>query len=452
MTDNSKTQFPAGFVWGAATAAYQIEGAWNADGKGESIWDHFCHAPGNISDGSTGDIACDHYHRYPEDVGLMHSLGLNGYRFSVSWPRILPSGYGQINPAGLDFYDRLTDSLLAAGIVPFVTLHHWDYPQALQDKGGWTNRDNLAYFADYAAVLAKRLGDRIRHWTTFNEPGVISWAGYGGGEHAPGIKNDWRKVYQVEHNLMVAHGLAVQAIHACGSALEAGIVLSEWNVEPASEDPADIAAAEAQWNSQATNFLHPIFCGYYHPARLEAMQKDMPEIQPGDMALIAQKLDFLGINCYSRIVVNAQGTVGNIPGSEYTDMGWEVHAPTFRRVLNRINRDYRLPPIYITENGAAFPDVVSEDGSIHDERRIDYLRQHIEQMRLAMLDGVDVRGYFVWSLLDNFEWGWGFSKRFGVIRVDYDTLKRTVKDSGEWYAQMISKNKPAQEISRQNNQ
>jgi beta-glucosidase len=240
---------------------------------------------------------------------------------------------------------------------------------------------------------------------------------------------------------MIAHGLAVQAIHACGSTLEAGIVLSEWNVEPASGDPADIAAAEMQWNCQATNFLHPIFCGYYHPARLESMQNDLPQIHPGDMALISQKLDFLGINCYSRIVMNAQGMVGNIPGSEYTDMGWEVHAPTFRRVLNRINKDYCLPPIYITENGAAFPDVVGENGRVHDDRRIDYLRQHIEQLRLAMLDGVDVRGYFVWSLLDNFEWGWGFSKRFGVIRVDYETLKRTVKDSGDWYAQLISNNK-----------
>jgi beta-glucosidase len=435
------TCFPSNFAWGAATASYQIEGAWNADGKGESIWDRFSHTPGKVTNGDTGDVACDHYHRWPEDIALMRQLGLKAYRFSVSWPRVLPSGCGRVNPAGLDFYDRLIDALLAANIEPFITLHHWDYPQALYDQGGWINRDNLPYFADFAAVLVKRLGDRIQKWTTFNEPGVIAWDGYVSGEHAPGVKNNLKLSRQVTHNLMVAHGLAVQAIRTIDPSLEVGIVLSQWGVDPASDDPADVAAAEHVWNSGETAFLHPIFCGHYHPELIEAAGEDMPDVKSGDMALISQKLDFLGINSYSRSVISAkQGRISPIPGSEYTDMNWEVCAPAFRRVLNRINTNYRVPPIYITENGAAYPDVLSPDGKVHDERRIDYLRQHFIQVRLAMQDGVDVRGYFVWSLLDNFEWGHGNTKRFGLIRTDYETLKRTVKDSGEWYSRVIASN------------
>lgn len=433
-------QFPHNFIWGAATASYQIEGAWNEDGKGESIWDRFSHTPGKIAEGHTGDIACDHYHRWREDIALMRQLGLKAYRFSVSWPRVLPAGFGRVNLPGLDFYDRLTDALLAANIEPFITLHHWDYPQALYEQGGWTRRDNLAYFADYASIMVKRLGDRIRRWATFNEPGVIAWDGYVSGEHAPG-EQDLKKARQVTHNLMVAHGLAVQAIRATNPNLEVGIVLSQWGVDPASSDPADVAAANHVWNSGETAFLHPIFTGHYHPEMIDAMQGDLPEIKPGDMALISQKLDFLGINSYSRSVISAQeGRLSPIPGSEYTEMDWEVCAPAFRRVLVKMNNDYHLPPIYITENGAAFKDVVSPDGKIHDDRRLDYLRQYFTQVRLAMQDGVDVRGYFVWSLLDNFEWGHGFTKRFGLIRVDYDTLKRTIKDSGEWYSRVIAAN------------
>jgi beta-glucosidase len=434
-------KFPTNFTWGAATASYQIEGAWNEDGKGESIWDRFSHTPGKITNGDTGDVACDHYHRYQDDIALMRQLGLKAYRFSISWPRVLPAGCGRVNPAGLDFYDRLTDALLGANIQPFVTLHHWDFPQALYETGGWANRDNLYYFADYAALLAKRLGDRIKYWATFNEPSVIVWDGYVGGEHAPGIKNDQKLALQVTHNLMVAHGLAVQAVRGVDPTLQVGIVLTHWNKEPASDDPADLAAADYAWKTQDTAFLHPIFSGHYHPEFIDAMQGQLPEIKAGDLALIAQKLDFLGINSYSRAVISAKdGWVGHIPGSEYTDTGWEVCAPAFRRMLNRINQDYRLPPIYITENGAAFKDEVAPDGAIHDERRLDYLRQHFTQVRLAMQDGVDIRGYFVWSLLDNFEWGHGFSKRFGLIRVDYETQKRTIKDSGLWYANVIRNN------------
>ena len=436
----TKYNFPPKFIWGTATASYQIEGAWNEDGKGESIWDRFSHTPGKVTNGDTGDIACDHYHRYPEDVALMRQLGLKAYRFSVSWPRVLPSGYGRVNQPGLDFYDRLTDALLAANIEPFITLYHWDYPQSLHETGGWINRDNLGYFADYSAILAKRLGDRILRWTTFNEPGVVAWDGYVSGEHAPGEK-DMTKARQVAHNLMVAHGLAVQAIRGVNPNLEVGIVLSQWGLDPASEDPDDIAAAEHAWNAGETTFLHPLFKGHYHPETIDAVEGSLPDIKSGDMALISQKLDFLGINCYSRSVISAtKGRLNKIPGSEYTDMGWEVCAPTFRRLLVRINRDYQLPPIYITENGAAFKDKVMPDGKIHDDRRLDYLRQHFIQTRLAMQDGVDVRGYFVWSLLDNFEWGHGFSKRFGIVRVDFDTLKRTTKDSGDWYSKVISTN------------
>ncbi len=436
-----KIRFPNHFIWGAATASYQIEGAWNEDGKGESIWDRFSHTSGKITNGDTGDVACDHYHRYPEDIALMRQLGLKAYRFSVSWPRVIPQGFGKINQAGLDFYDRLVDGLLGANIEPFITLHHWDYPQALYDQGGWLNRDNLAYFADYAAVMVKSLGDRINRWTTFNEPGVIAYNGYFDGEHAPGIaSNDLKLTVQVIHNLMVAHGMAVQAIRGVNPALKVGIVLSQWGVDPASENPDDVAAANNAWNSQETAFLHPIFRGYYHPEMVDAIGDKLPEIKPGDMALIAQKLDFLGINSYSRSVIGVNGRIAPIPGSEYTSMGWEVCAPAFRRMLNRINNDYKLPPIYITENGSAFEDSVTEDGRIHDERRLDYLRQHFTQVRLAMQDGVDVRGYFVWSLFDNFEWGHGFTKRFGLIRVDYETQQRITKDSGLWYSQVIQTN------------
>jgi beta-glucosidase len=433
--------FPHNFLWGAATASYQVEGAWNEDGKGESIWDRFSHTSGKIEDGLTGDIACDHYHRYQDDIALMRQLGLKAYRFSISWTRILPSGRGAVNTRGLDFYDRLVDALCAANIEPFLTLHHWDYPQALYESGGWTNRDNLGYFADYSVIVAKRLGDRVKSWTTFNEPSVITWDGYLSGEHAPGEQNK-AKAVQVGHNLMVAHGLATQALRAANPKLDVGIVLNHWCSEPATDSPKDIAAADSAWNRHETFFPHPLFRGYYHPEVINSLEAEniSIDIKPGDMALIAQKLDFVGINFYSRNIISANGNMGLVPDAEYTEMGWEVCAPALRRMLNRLNRDYDLPPIYITENGASFPDEVSVDGKIHDPRRLDYLKNHFIQTRLAMQDGVDVHGYFVWSLMDNFEWGHGFTKRFGVVRVDYETQKRIVKDSGEWYTKVISSN------------
>ena len=432
-------KFPHNFLWGAATASYQIEGSWNEDGKGESIWDRFSHTSGKISDNSTGDVACDHYHRYLNDIALMRRIGLKAYRFSVSWPRVIPLGRGPINPSGLDFYDRLVDALCAANIEPFLTLYHWDLPQALQDEGGWENRNTCHAFADYATLMVKRLGDRVKYWTTFNEPGVVAFDGNLVGEHAPGLQ-DPRVAFHVAHHLMVAHGLAIQAIRAANPSLQVGIVLNEWSADPASDDPADVAAANSAWERSETFFLDPIFKGHYPIYTYELLSDNFPKVQDGDMALIAQKLDYLGINFYSRNLVSANGNIDPVPGSEYTEMGWEVCAPALRRLLNKLDNDYHLPPIYITENGAAFKDEVSADGKVHDQRRLDYLKNHFIQTRLAMQDGVDVRGYFVWSLLDNFEWGHGFTKRFGIVRVDYETQKRTIKDSGEWYADVICKN------------
>jgi len=432
-------KFPHNFLWGAATAAYQVEGAWNEDGRGESIWDRFSHTSGNVSNGDTGDIACDHYHRLEDDIALMRRLGLRAYRFSTSWSRVLPTGRGRINPKGLDFYDRLVDRLCAANIEPLLTLYHWDLPQALQDEGGWDNRNTAYAFADYTALMVKRLGDRVKYWTTFNEPSVITYIGFLTGEHAPGVK-DQRMAYQVAHHLMLAHGLGVQTMRTIKPDVNAGIVLNLWMAEPASDSAEDVAAANKYWDEQETLFLDPLFKGHYPPAVFDMVGKNMPKVQDGDMALIAQKLDYVGVNYYSRNVLSAKGKLEKIEGSEYTEMGWEVCAPALRRMLVKINSEYNLPPIIITENGVAFKDEVSADGKVHDPRRIEYLKNHFIQTRLAMLDGVDIRGYMVWSLMDNFEWGHGFSKRFGLTYTDYATQQRTVKDSGEWYAEVIRKN------------
>lgn len=432
-------KFPDNFLWGAATAAYQIEGAWNEDGKGESIWDRFSHTPGKIFQGDSGDVACDHYHRYQEDIALMARIGLKGYRFSTAWTRVLPTGHGPANPRGLDFYDRLVDCLLEAGIQPFPTLYHWDLPQKLQDRGGWTNRETCDYFADYAALMAKALGDRVLHWTTINEPGVVAFDGHYTGEHAPGLQDE-KTARQVGHNLLVAHGLATQALRNINTALEVGIVLNLWPSDPASASAEDRAAAEANWHRGETWLLDPLLHASYPLAAWETAGETAPLVQAGDMALIAQRLDFLGINYYSRNLVSAAGEVSPVPGAEYTEMGWEVHPPAMYRLLTILQRDYRLPPLYITENGAAFPDSVSTDGQIHDPRRREYLRLHLIEACKAIHQGVDLRGYFVWSLLDNFEWAHGYTKRFGLVHVDYATQKRTIKDSGEWYSLVSAKN------------
>jgi beta-glucosidase len=432
--------FPEGFVWGAATAAYQIEGAWNEDGKGESIWDRFSHTPGRVDHGDTGDAACDHYHRWREDIDLMKALGLRAYRFSIAWPRIVPNGHGAINPAGLDFYDRLVDALLAAGIQPFVTLYHWDLPQALQDRGGWGARETCQAFADYAALMVSRLGDRVRAWATLNEPKVVAFVGHRDGRHAPGYLDE-KLAWQVSHHLLVAHGLAVQAMRAAQPGVEAGIVLDLWPVEMQTETPDSRAAAQHIWQSAYAWFLDPLFRGQYPPEAWAACAENAPAMRPGDLQLIAQPIDFLGVNSYSRVLLDGAGRpVQPVPDAEYTDMDWEVHAPALERLLRGLQRDYQLPPIYITENGAAFKDEIGPDRRVRDPRRVNYLREHLRHIRRAIDAGVDVRGYFAWSLLDNFEWSFGYSKRFGLVHVDFATQRRTPKDSAVWYKQVIARN------------
>jgi beta-glucosidase len=431
------TLFPKGFLWGVATSAYQIEGAWNEEGKGESIWDRFSHTPGKIANGDTGDVACDHYHRWRDDVALMRQLGLKGYRFSISWPRVIPLGRGSVNPAGLDFYDRLVDALLEAKIQPFATLYHWDLPQALD--GGWTNRDVCGYFADYAALMVCRLGDRVKPWATLNEPWVVALNGYRDGQHAPGLRDE-KIARQVAHHLLVAYGLAAQTMRATHPKIQVGIVLNMCPTDVATDQAADRAKADRAWQENEGWFLDPILRGCYPPGAWQAIGASVPEVRPGDMALIAQPLDFLGINYYSRWLLENGDMVEPVPGSDYTEMGWEVHAPALGRLLERINRDYRLPPIYITENGAAFQDEMSADGQVHDPKRLNYLRDHLAELRRAIESGVDVRGYFVWSLLDNFEWSFGYSKRFGITYVDYATQQRMPKDSFTFYREVIACN------------
>lgn len=407
-------RFPKDFIWGAATAAYQIEGAWKTDAKGESIWDRFSHTPGKIKNGDTGDVACDDYHRYPEDIALCRSLNLNAYRFSISWPRIQPDGSGAINDKGLSHYDRVIDKILEHNLTPFLTLYHWDLPQSLQSKfGGWASADVGKHFAEYAAHCTKRYSDRVRFWTTFNEPWCIAHLGYEQGNHAPGIKNG-TTARTVEHNLIAAHGLAAQAIRASAKQHpQVGIVLNAAMSEPYDpNDTRDVALAEAAWKRDCETYLDPLLKG------------DIP-------------LDYLGVNYYFRNLYSATKKIGKVPGSEYTAFDWEVHPRSLYNLLTRISKEYERPIIYVTENGAAFHDTISgapPHQSVHDPRRVAYLKSHIQQMALAMQDNANIKGYFAWSLMDNFEWAEGYSKRFGITYVDFKTQKRIVKDSGKWYA------------------
>lgn len=430
--------FPRGFVWGAATAAYQIEGARNEDGKGPSIWDTFTHTPGKISDGDNGDVACDHYHKFAEDFSIMKQLGIHAYRFSISWPRIYPGGKGLINWRGLDFYDRLVDALLSLNIEPFITLYHWDLPQALQDKGGWVSRDTTGYFADFAAAVLRRLGDRVKYWMTFNEPWIIAVLGNYSGEHAPGLK-DHKTALQVGHHLLVAHGMAIQAIRAIEPKAEIGIAINMEPAEPATDKPEDKQAAAQLWSTTGEWQLDALFRACYPPDALRLFGPLAPAVLPNDFALIAQKIDFLGINYYTRSVVTANGPIHRIAGSEYTQMGWEIQAPALYRLLKDINQTYRLPPVYVTENGMPLDDKLI-DGHVHDAQRIKYIHDHLVELRKAMHEGVKVGGYFVWSLLDNFEWQYGFSRRFGIVYTDYQTEQRYIKDSGYWYSKVIAHN------------
>lgn len=434
--------FPEGFVLGAATAAYQIEGGVREGGRGESIWDRFSHTEGKTFEGQTGDVATDHYHRWAEDVELMAGLGLQAYRFSIAWPRVIPQGRGTINSAGLDFYDRLVDALLERDIQPFVTLYHWDLPQALQDAGGWPERALVDRFADYAAVVVRRLGDRVCHWMTFNEPWVFAFDGYFAGRHAPGL-TDLGAALQAAHHALAAHGRATDAIRS-SSRLEphVGIALNISHVEPASDRQADVDAARRYDGYLNRWFLDPLFFGSYPDDTVESWGSQAPRVQPGDLANLPQKLDFLGINSYFRFVIGdgqeaPLGVQTHHPAGQYTEMGWEVYPESLYQLLTRVQRDYDPRGIYITENGAAFHDVRGPDGQIDDPERLEYLRDNLFAARRALHAGVRLRGYFVWSLLDNYEWTRGYSKRFGIVAVDYDTQERLVKASGDWYRRMI---------------
>jgi beta-glucosidase len=445
-------QFPAQFRWGTATASYQIEGAAHEDGRGESIWDRFCATPGNVANNDNGDIACDHYHRYPEDVQLMRELGVNSYRFSIAWPRILPTGRGQVNAAGLDFYDRLLDTLLAANIEPFVTLYHWDLPQSLQDEmGGWGNRATAYAFAEYADIVSRRLGDRVQRWITLNEPYVSAFDAHEDGDNAPGLK-DAKLAWQVSHHLLLAHGLAVPILRANGNPqTRVGITLSLTPVEPATSSAEDQALARFADGKINRWFLDPIFRGSYPADVLEVLPllgDLVPHMEAGDAEIIARPVDFLGVNYYFRTIIHqpagrpfGEYEIVKPAGAEYTAMGWEVYPQGLYNLLVRLHKDYSIPEFYITENGAAFVDTVTADGQVHDERRIHYLREHFLQAHAAMTEeGVPLKGYFVWSLLDNFEWAHGYTKRFGIVYIDYPTQQRIIKDSGRWYQNVLASN------------
>lgn len=440
-------KFPDNFKWGAATASYQIEGAYDEDGKGVSIWDHFSHLPGRTQGNDTGDVACDHYHRYREDVENMKKLGLKAYRFSVSWPRVIPEGRGKVNEAGLDFYDRLVDELLRTGIEPFVTLYHWDLPQVLQEEGGWKNRDIVGYFSDYVAILAHRLGDRVHHWITHNEPWVVSFLGHAFGTHPPGIMN-LSTALQVSHHLLLSHGRAVEVLKNIGDEkIKAGITLNLSPVHPPSKKEENIKAAKRFDGHLNRWFLDPLFKGYYPPDMWEYYQDKVPKILPGDMSIISRKIDFLGINYYTRQIVkdNPKEKILQLSflkpeQAEYTDMGWEVYPKGIYEILKRVQDEYSPRSIYITENGAAFQDRLDKEGKIKDERRISYLEEHLSFAHKAIEEGVRLKGYFIWSLMDNFEWTYGYSKRFGLIYVDYPTQKRFFKESANWYRKVIENN------------
>jgi beta-glucosidase len=448
MTDARTLLFPADFAWGAATASYQVEGAVREGGRGPSIWDTFAHTPGTIVDGSTGDEACDHFHRFEADLDLIRDLGVRRYRFSVAWPRVFPTGGGAPNPAGLDFYERLVDAMRTRGIEPFATLYHWDLPQALQDKGGWTNRDTAARYVEYARTVVSRLGDRVKSWMTHNEPWVAAFVGNLFGSHAPG-GTDLPTALQCAHLIMLSHGLAVPVIRdAGGRGARVGIAHNlEW-VEPATARPEDATAATRHDGAFNRWFLDPLYKGSYPVDMLEWYGAAAPVVKAGDMAAMRSPLDFLGINYYTRRIV-AHDPRGDflhvrkvrwpfVPRADYEE--WEVNPEGLYRLLMRVSADYGRPPIYVTENGTPLDDAPGEDGAVHDPERISYLSRHLAAVWQAIQDGVDMRGYFAWSIMDNFEWNFGYTKRFGLVHVDFPTQKRTVKDSGRWYAGVCGRN------------
>ena len=438
--------FPKDFLWGCATSAYQVEGSPLADGAGPSNWYRFSHTPGRIANGDTGDVACDHYRRFEADVDLMQQLKLRAYRFSISWSRVLPTGTGRVNAAGLGFYERLVDRLLACGIQPMATLYHWDLPAALDDRGGWLNPDIAHWFAEYADVVFRKLDDRVRYWSTLNEPWVAMNDGYMLGIHAPGHRSAFEAT-RVAHNLLIAHGTAVQAYRASGRN-QIGLVVNIEPKYPASQDEADLAAtrrADAYMNRQ---FLDPALRGAYPEELPHIFGEAWPQTLAQDLATIHQPLDYIGVNYYTRSVVRNDPAAWPLrtaavrqEGRTHTETGWEVFPQALTDTLLWIKNRYGNPPVYITENGAAFPDPPAVDGPLLDDPlRVDYLRTHIRAVQDAMNQGADIRGYFAWSLFDNLEWAYGFSKRFGLVHVDYRTLKRTPKASAHFYSRVIATN------------
>ncbi|HEV2782575.1 MAG TPA: GH1 family beta-glucosidase [Actinophytocola sp.] len=448
--------FPAGFVWGAATAAFQIEGSTTVDGRTDSIWDEFCRRPGAVAAGDTGEPAADHYRLFENDVTLMAELGLGAYRFSVAWPRIRPDG-GDVNQAGLDFYERLVDRLLENSISPWVTFYHWDLPQALEERGGWANRDTAYRFADYVEAVLGRLGDRVPVWTTLNEPWCSAFLGYASGLHAPG-RTEPRAAVAAVHHLLLAHGLAMGKIRELAPNADAAITLNLFPVEPADPDsPADLEAVRRIDGLQNRLFLDPVLRGSYPSDVVEDLAPFgfADHVRDGDLDLISARLDLLGINYYRAHTVTPSDEPADgpseWPGSEHirfvsrglplTDSGWEVQPPGLVDVLVRLHREYPPIPLHITENGAAYRDVIDPDGKIRDDDRIAFLDAHLRAAHAAIELGVDLRGYFYWSLLDNFEWAEGYAKRFGIVHVDFDTQRRTPKQSARWYAQVIAGNR-----------
>lgn len=431
--------FPPDFVWGTATAAYQVEGAWNEDGKGESVWDRFAHTPGKVERGENGDLAADQYHRYPDDIRLMQELGLQAYRFSVSWPRIFPRGSGDLNPPGLDYYERLVDALLEAGIEPWLTLYHWDLPQALQDQGGWPARVTVERFAEYAHTVSARLGDRVRNWMTFNEPWAFCFLGYRTGSHAPGI-TDPRQAFQAAYHALLAHGLAYAAIKSNVPQARVGITNVSANPLPLGRDAA-MAERVAYYHAENNRvFLDPVLKGEYPQVVLERLGSQAPDVHPADLQTM-QRCDFLGVQYYNDHLILPEG----VPQErykffDYTEMGWPVTPVGLYDHLAMLKREYPPVEIVITENGSAWPDVLDPDGRVRDHQRQDYLRKHLAQVHRAIQDGVPVSGYFYWSLLDNFEWALGYRPRFGLLYVDYASQERYIKDSGYLYRDIIAAN------------
>jgi beta-glucosidase len=434
--------FPRDFVWGAATASYQIEGAANEDGRGESVWDRFAATPGKVRNGDSGAVACDFYHRYPDDIQLMRELGIDAFRFSIAWPRVLPEGRGTVNTKGLDFYDRLVDELLANGITPFATLFHWDTPQVLDEEGGWPSRGIIEPFCEYVEAVSARLGDRVQNWITHNEPWVVAWVGHGWGHHAPGRTSD-EEALAAAHHLLLSHGRAVEILRRNSPDAAVGITLNLDYVYAASNDPADGAAV--RWVDGLHNrwFLDPIFKGKYPEDMLEAWSERMPEIHDGDLETISAPIDFLGVNNYTSPLVAADESGGRSQivrraDVDRTDMGWEVVPDGLHDLLVRLDREYGPPAIYVTENGCAYADVRGHDGQVEDPERQAYLDAYIGAAGRAIAAGVPLRGYFTWSMLDNFEWAWGYWKRFGLVYIDYHTLERVPKGSFYWYRDYIA--------------